>query len=169
MVPHAVRQHAAWPIPAVRGKFPHDLCGRPLIDCRIKPRGAAEAASLSTKSPPASPAGSLNRGNSPVRGKMKTIEYIKPIYTYEIDLAQQVSNIAYIQWMEVGRLSLLEEVGLPIHKIKAKGFVPVLIRTEINYKKPLFMGDEVRVVLWLSALRRRSPRRHVQFIEGART
>ncbi|MEO6147781.1 MAG: acyl-CoA thioesterase [Sulfuriferula sp.] len=72
---------------------------------------------------------------------MKKIEYTKPIYTYEIDAGQHVSNIAYIQWMEVGRLRLLEEVGLPIHEIKTKGFVPALVRTEINYKKPLLIGD----------------------------
>ena len=69
---------------------------------------------------------------------MKKIEYIKPIYKYEIDSGQHVSNIAYVQWMEVGRLKLMEEVGLPAHEVKLKGFVPALIRTEICYKKPLF-------------------------------
>ena len=84
---------------------------------------------------------------------MKKVKYTKPVYTYEIDAGQHVSNIAYVQWMEVARLRLLEEVGLPIHEIKSKGFIPALVRTEINYKKPLFIGDEVRVVLWLSELR----------------
>ena len=94
---------------------------------------------------------------------MKTIEYTKPIYTYEIDSGQHVSNIAYIQWMEVGRLKLLEEVGLPVHEIKSKGFVPALIRTEIRYKKPLFLGDEVRVVLWVSELKNASATMRFEF------
>ena len=51
------------------------------------------------------------------------------------------------------RLKLLEEVGRPIHAFKAQGFVPAIVRTEINYKKPLFIGDEVKVVMWLSELR----------------
>ena len=84
---------------------------------------------------------------------MKKVEYSKPIYTYEIDAGQHVSNIEYIKWMEVARLNLMDEVGLPIHEVKSKGFVPALVRTEINYKKPLFIGDEVRVVMWLSELR----------------
>lgn len=84
---------------------------------------------------------------------MKTIEFTKPIYTYEIDAGQHVSNIAYVQWMEVGRLKLLEEVGLPVHEIKTHGFFPVLAKTEISYKKPLFIGDVVRVVLWISELK----------------
>ena len=94
---------------------------------------------------------------------MKKIEYIKPIYTYEIDSGQHVSNIAYIQWMEVGRLKLLEEVGLPVHEIKSTGFVPALIRTEIHYKKPLFLGDEVRVVLWISELKNASATMRFEF------
>ena len=94
---------------------------------------------------------------------MKKIEYIKPIYTYEIDSGQHVSNIAYIQWMEVGRLKLLEEVGLPVHEIKSTGFVPALIRTEIRYKKPLFLGDEVRVVLWISELKNASATMRFEF------
>ena len=94
---------------------------------------------------------------------MKTIEYTKPIYTYEIDSGQHVSNIAYVQWMEVGRLKLLEEVGLPVHEIKSKGFVPALIRTEIRYKKPLFLGDEVRVVLWVSELKNASATMRFEF------
>ena len=94
---------------------------------------------------------------------MKKIEYIKPIYTYEIDSGQHVSNIAYVQWMEVGRLKLLEEVGLPVHEIKSKGFVPALIRTEIRYKKPLFLGDEVRVVLWISELKNASATMRFEF------
>lgn len=94
---------------------------------------------------------------------MKKIEYSKPIYTYEIDAGQHASNIAYIQWMEVARLKLLEEVGLPIHEIKSKGFVPALVRTEIDYKKPLFIGDEVRVVMWLSELRSMSANMHFEF------
>ena len=94
---------------------------------------------------------------------MKKIEYIKPIYTYEIDSGQHVSNIAYVQWMEVGRLKLLEEAGLPVHEIKLKGFVPALIRTEIRYKKPLFLGDEVRVVLWISELKNASATMRFEF------
>ncbi len=94
---------------------------------------------------------------------MKKIEYAKPIYTYEIDAGQHASNIAYVQWMEVARLRLLAEAGLPIHEIKSKGFVPALVRTEINYIKPLLLGDEVRIVVWLSELRSMSAKMRFEF------
>jgi acyl-CoA thioester hydrolase len=94
---------------------------------------------------------------------MKIIEFTKPIYTYEIDAGQHVSNIAYIKWMEVARLKLMEEVGLPIHVIKSSGFFPVLVKTEINYKKPLFICDTVRVVMWISEMKRISASMRFQF------
>ena len=95
--------------------------------------------------------------------KMKKIEFKKPIYTYEIDASQHASNIAYIQWMEICRLKLLDEVGLPIHEVIANGFAPVLIRTEINYKNPLYIGDEVTVLMWLSELRGVSVKMNFEF------
>ena len=95
--------------------------------------------------------------------KMKRIEFNKPIYTYEIDASQHVSNIAYIQWMEICRVKLVDEVGLPIHEMNKKGFVPALVRTEIDYKKPLSMGDEVTVVMWLSELGSSSAKMSFEF------
>jgi len=86
--------------------------------------------------------------------KLKTIEFTQPIYTFHIDSGQHVSNIVYIGWMEIGRLKLLEAAGLPAHRIKEQGFIPVLTRTEVNYKKPLVLGDDVKVVLWISELKR---------------
>ncbi len=44
----------------------------------------------------------------------KKIIYTEKIYTYQIDFARHVSNIVYIQWMENGRLRLMEEMGFPI-------------------------------------------------------
>jgi len=83
------------------------------------------------------------------------------IYTYEIDFAGHVSNIAYIRWMEIGRMHLLEMVGLPIPDIAKRGFTPVLSHTAITYTTPLYLGDTVRMDLWLSELKRASA--EVQF------
>ncbi len=74
------------------------------------------------------------------------------IYTYDIDSGHHVSNISYIKWMEIGRLRLLAEVGMPVHEIEKFGFAPVLTRTVIAYKKPLYLGDKIRIELFLSKL-----------------
>jgi acyl-CoA thioester hydrolase len=85
---------------------------------------------------------------------MAVISYQPEIYTYDFDFNNHVSNISYIRWMEVGRLKLLEEIGMPVHEIGRQGFAPALTRTEIAYKKPLYLGDQVRVELYISKLRK---------------
>ena len=85
---------------------------------------------------------------------MEKVIFTEEIYTFQIDFAGHVSNITYIEWMEIGRLKLLEAVGLPVNKIVEElGLLPTLIRTEIQYKKQLFLGERVRVEVWLSKLR----------------
>ena len=43
------------------------------------------------------------------------------IRTFEIDFAGHVSNIVYIQWLEIARTSLLDAVGLPIPQLVDEG------------------------------------------------
>ncbi len=91
---------------------------------------------------------------------------IKPeIYTFDIDSGRHVSNISYIKWMEIGRIKLLEKVGMAVHEIEKAGFFPVLTHTDISYKKPLYLGDEIRVELFLSKLRKISGRIQFNFIK----
>lgn len=100
---------------------------------------------------------------------MQKIAFNLEIYTYQIDFNGHVSNIVYIQWMEIGRLKLLEAVGLPIHKIFREGFVPVLVNTEITYKVPLYLGDMVHIELWLSELKNASAMINFCFYNGEGT
>ncbi|MDH4261744.1 MAG: acyl-CoA thioesterase [Spirochaetia bacterium] len=83
---------------------------------------------------------------------MATIKFEIPVYTFDIDFNGHVSNIVYIQWMEIGRLKLLEAVGLPISKIVEDGFGPLLVETSISYKKPLFLSNVATIELWLSEI-----------------
>ena len=47
---------------------------------------------------------------------MNKVVFDQEIYTFHIDFAGHVSNIVYVQWMEIGRLKLLEAVGLPVQR-----------------------------------------------------
>ncbi|MBX7244329.1 MAG: acyl-CoA thioesterase [Candidatus Sumerlaeaceae bacterium] len=78
------------------------------------------------------------------------------IYTFQIDYSRHVSNVIYIQWMEIARLKLIEAAGMAAHDLGAGGIVPVLVETSIAYKKPLFLGDKVRIEVWISDLARAS-------------
>jgi len=84
---------------------------------------------------------------------MSKLIYKEKIYTYQIDFVGHVSNIVYIQWLEHGRLRMMEEIGYPIGQLAHnKGVVPVLTETRIQYKHPLFLDNEVKIELWISRL-----------------
>jgi acyl-CoA thioester hydrolase len=97
---------------------------------------------------------------------MRKVEFEEQVYTYQIDFSRHLSNIVYIQWMENGRLRLLEAVGLPAHKTAESNIVPVLTDTEISYKRQVFLGERVRVELFLSELRNASVWMEFRFYNG---
>lgn len=76
-----------------------------------------------------------------------------PVRTYDIDFAGIVSNIVYIRWLEDLRIKLLEEHFPPIHQ-KEQAIFPVLAETQIAYKRPIRLFDQVTGQLWISNLKR---------------
>jgi acyl-CoA thioester hydrolase len=87
------------------------------------------------------------------RQNMKKILCDFDVYTYHIDFIGHVSNIVYIQWMEIARCKLLEALGIPVHHMQKEGIVPVLVHTEIAYKQPLYLGETTHVEMWLTELK----------------
>ena len=98
---------------------------------------------------------------------MPKLTYELPIYTFQLDFARHVSNIVYVQWMEIGRLLLLKSVGRPVERIAEGGAVPILVETIISYKKPLRMGDTARAEVWISELTNASAWIEFMFYNGA--
>jgi acyl-CoA thioester hydrolase len=83
---------------------------------------------------------------------MKKITFDLDIYSYQIDCVGQVHNAVYINWMEIGRLKVLEAVGLPVSTLISQGSFPALSHTTISYKTPLFLSDRVWIEMWISSL-----------------
>lgn len=77
------------------------------------------------------------------------VELSFPVKTYDIDFAGHVSNIVYIRWLEDLRLKILEE-NLPLDVQLEQGFGPILTKTEIEYKRPLRLGEEAIGRMWVS-------------------
>ncbi|NJM74213.1 MAG: acyl-CoA thioesterase [Scytonema sp. RU_4_4] len=84
---------------------------------------------------------------------MQKISFELEVYSFHIDFIGHVNNTVYIQWMEIGRTKLLKAVGMPTQKIFQQGFAPVLVQTNITYKLPLYLGERVRVEVWVSELK----------------
>ena len=84
------------------------------------------------------------------------LEIALEVYTFDIDFAGHVSNISYIKWLEIGRLHLLAAAGWPVIEAMAQGVVPILASTQIRYRKPIKLGDRVRLDVGISELGRAS-------------
>ncbi|MEH2414382.1 acyl-CoA thioesterase [Nostoc sp.] len=76
-----------------------------------------------------------------------------PVRTYDIDFMGIVSNIVYIRWLEDLRLKFLDEHWQLNQQIE-QGYTPILAGTEIEYKRPIKIIDQVIGRLWLSKLGR---------------
>jgi len=94
------------------------------------------------------------------------VEVDLDIYTFDIDIAAHVSNITYVRWLEIGRLQLLREIGLPVEQLVASGIAPVLTHTEITYRRALVLGDPVRLAVWVDELRAASARLGFEITSG---
>lgn len=91
------------------------------------------------------------------------ISFEQEIYTFDIDSSRHVSNISYIKWMEIARNKLSTAIGMQPHETEKLGFAPVIKKTEIYYKKPLYLGDKVRVELFFSELKKISGTTKINF------
>lgn len=76
-----------------------------------------------------------------------------PVRTYDIDFVGIVSNIVYIRWLEDLRLKFLEE-HWQLEQQLEQGYAPIMAGTEIEYKRPIKLNDQVIGRLWLSNLGR---------------
>lgn len=84
---------------------------------------------------------------------MQKLEFIEPIYTYQIDFVGHVNNIVYVQWLENARIKLIEAMGLTISQIAEQDeILPIITETDIKYKKPLFLSNKVHVEVWVSEM-----------------
>lgn len=95
----------------------------------------------------------------------RKLVFEEKIYTYHIDFVGHVNNIIYIQWLENGRVKLLEAMGIPVTELAhGEGIVPVLAETTISYKKPLFLTNTVTVETWISRLNNASAIMEFRFL-----
>ena len=97
---------------------------------------------------------------------MSKIVFEQQVYSFQIDYVGHVSNIIYIEWMEIGRTKLLEQIGLPLNVLAEKGIAPILVHTDITYKKALYVDEKVKIEIWVSELQNASAIMKFNFYNG---
>jgi len=84
---------------------------------------------------------------------MQKLTFEEKIYTYHIDFVGHVNNINYITWMENGRVKLFEAMGISIFDLlQIHNILPIITETFIQYKRPLFLNNQVNIECWVSQL-----------------
>jgi YbgC/YbaW family acyl-CoA thioester hydrolase len=73
---------------------------------------------------------------------------------FDTDCGGVVSNIAYLRFIEVARTLLAEELGLALAEMAETQRYPVVVHTEIDYRRPAKLGDRLVVEGWLDRLER---------------
>jgi YbgC/YbaW family acyl-CoA thioester hydrolase len=73
---------------------------------------------------------------------------------FDTDAGGVVHNIAYLRFVEIARTLLAEELGMPLAKMMQTRKFPVVVRTEIDYRRGAKLGDRLVVEGWLDRLER---------------
>jgi len=73
---------------------------------------------------------------------------------FDTDAGGVVHNIAYLRFVETARTLLAEELGMPLAKMLQTRKFPVVVRTEIDYRRAAKLGDRLAVEGWLDRLER---------------
>src|SRR6266496_1017074 len=65
-----------------------------------------------------------------------------------------VHNIAYLRFIEIARTLLVKQLGLTLPEMAATQKYPVVVRTEIDYRRAAKLGDRLTIEACLDQLER---------------
>ena len=72
-----------------------------------------------------------------------TIETREEVMFFDTDIGGVVHNIAYLRMIETARTRLAAKLGMQLREMASTQVYPVVVRTEIDYRKPATLGDEL--------------------------
>lgn len=73
---------------------------------------------------------------------------------FDTDCGGVVHNIAYLRFVEVARTLLAEALGMKLVEMAQTQRYPVVVRTEIDYRRAAKLGDRLRIDGWLDRVGR---------------
>ena len=73
---------------------------------------------------------------------------------FDTDCGGVVSNIAYLRFIEIARTHLAEKLGLALAEMTEKQKYPVVVHTEIDYRRAAKLGDRLVIDGWLDQVER---------------
>lgn len=83
-----------------------------------------------------------------------TIETREEVMFFDTDIGGVVHNLAYLRMIETARTKLAALLGMKLKEMSQTQLYPVVVRTEIDYRRPATLGDELIVRGWLESVER---------------
>ena len=74
-----------------------------------------------------------------------SIETREEVMFFDTDCGGVVHNIAYLRMIETCRTRLAAQLGMALREMAQTQLFPVVTRTEIDYRKPAVLGDELLI------------------------
>lgn len=88
------------------------------------------------------------RPNAPIHTVPVTVRF------YELDPYGHVNHGVYVNYFEVGRVQLLEDIGFGLPKLDTLGFRFVVVETTVTFLKSAVANDQLTIETRLTALKR---------------
>lgn len=89
-----------------------------------------------------------------VNAEVPRIQTEVQVMFFDTDCAAIVHNLAYLRFIETARTLLAEQLGMGLVEMSRTGLYPVLVRTEVDYKRSAVLGDKLVVNGWLESVER---------------
>jgi YbgC/YbaW family acyl-CoA thioester hydrolase len=83
-----------------------------------------------------------------------TIQTHEEVMFFDTDCGGVVHNIAYLRMIETARTRLAAKLGMALKDMAQTQIFPVVVRTEIDYRKPAKLGDELLITARLGQVER---------------
>jgi YbgC/YbaW family acyl-CoA thioester hydrolase len=75
--------------------------------------------------------------------EIPSIETREEVMFFDTDIGGVVHNIAYLRMIETARTRLAALMGMKLREMAQTQVYPVVVRTEIDYRKPATLGDNL--------------------------
>jgi acyl-CoA thioester hydrolase len=71
----------------------------------------------------------------------------------ETDQMGVVYYANYLVWFELGRSSVLDQLGYPYDRLEEHGFILPAVHSEVRYLASAHYNEEIEIVSWVSGLK----------------
>ena len=71
----------------------------------------------------------------------------------DVDQMGVVYYANYLVWFELGRSSVLDQLGFPYDKIEEHGCILPAVHSEVRYRASAYYNEEIEIVSWVSELK----------------